>query len=280
MFSQACVGSQGLASAPASGDGKKKRQEDKQVCLPVTVRAIESALQNQTEGGTEVKFYGREQGMLILVAAVEAVVTQGVSVEMFLNDATGRIKARHYTNDISQQAVDQLTPGCYVHVFGNIRTTPEVHFAITGLRIVTSADDVSFHMIEVAHAAMKSEKPESGRGLDRSVVTPVKAAPTSLDTDKFTKTEISPPKEPSPAVVSTAAPVPPAKNRLQGEALRSAVLEFLRKECEGKPAGVRLRDAVSFADPTPAEDVKATLAKLVDAGDVYNTIDDQHFAVI
>jgi len=84
-------------------------------------------------------------------------------LEASLNDASGRIKARHYITDDTRKWADLVTPGSYVSVIGNVRTSPEVHFAIQMLKPVNSADDVSFHAIEVAHAALKLLKGKGSR---------------------------------------------------------------------------------------------------------------------
>merc|ERR1719401_1126118 len=76
-------------------------------------------------------------------------------MEFTVNDATGRIKTRYYITDKQPQALAELMSGQYVSMFGNVRTAPTVHFVATGMRIVTSADEVSYHMIECAHAALK-----------------------------------------------------------------------------------------------------------------------------
>merc|ERR1719382_1368332 len=99
-----------------------------------------------------------EHGMLVLVGAVEAVVKQSASFEFSLNDATGRIKARHFLTDLPTKEIGKIEPGQYISIYGNVRTAPVVHFAAMGVRLVRSADEVSYHMIESAHAALKLQK--------------------------------------------------------------------------------------------------------------------------
>merc|ERR1719373_859798 len=115
---------------------------------------MEVAVAKRLDAGEEISFYGCEPGALILVAVVESVVRQSTGLEMTLNDATGRIKARYFVTDAQPGELEQITPGTYVSVFGGVRSAPTTHLAINGLRRVESADEVSYHMIEVAHAML------------------------------------------------------------------------------------------------------------------------------
>merc|ERR1719336_2755791 len=105
--------------------------------------------------------HGVEAGMLLMIGVVEAWSRQAMSVEFQLNDGTGRLKARHYLTDGQPRDSEELSAGQYVSVFGNVRTAPELHFAVAGIRAVQSADEIAYHMIEVAHAAIKLQKSPS-----------------------------------------------------------------------------------------------------------------------
>jgi len=253
-----------LAAPATQAAAKKPRQEERQTCLPVTVRAIDHAVQQQAEGGGELLFHGSEPGMLLLVGAAEAMTKQAASIEFSLNDGTSRIKARHYVSDRQSGHLDALEPGRYVSVFGSVRTAPEVHFAVAGMSLVQSADEVSYHVIEAAYAALKLQ-----RG---PVAEPTTPAPKGL-----ALAEASPQKAELTAVAAEA-PAPAARREpLSGSALRKAVLRIIREEGEGKAEGVSLAAVCKNVDPSPADEVSAALQKLVDAGEIYTTIDDEHF---
>lgn len=267
MFSSSSFSSPVLESATPAPEvaAKKPRQEERQTCLPVTVRAIQHAVEQRADTGGELRFHGSEAGVLLLVGLVEAMTRQAASVELSLCDGSGRIKARHYTSDQSGDLA-ALAPGCYVSVFGSVRTAPETHFAVAGMSLVQSADEVSYHMIETAYAALKLQKgrPE-----------PVTPAPK-----KSVLEEAAPsPQKPSKATVEAPAAAVP-KEGLTGSGLRKAVLGFIQKEGEGKAEGVSLAAVCKHVDPVPAADVSAALEKLVDAGEIFTTIDDEHFLCV
>mmetsp|Transcript_16060 Transcript_16060/g.50479 ORF Transcript_16060/g.50479 Transcript_16060/m.50479 type:complete len:295 (+) Transcript_16060:69-953(+) len=273
----------GEAGSAPQAAARKARQEDKQTCLPVTIRAVERALEQRADTGAEaLSFHGTEPGMLILVGAVEAMARHAASIEFSLNDATGRIKARYYVSDRQPKDLEELAPGRHVSVFGGIRTAPEVHLAVTGMRLVQSADEVSFHLIEAAHAALRLRKghpepetPSKQPATARTAATMAGSAPMDL----------SPQKSERPQAELTAPVAPasePAKPRaaLSGEGLRKAVFAFLQREGDGRPEGVSLAAICNHADPAPADEVSAALELLVNDGEVYTTIDDGHFQCV
>mmetsp|Transcript_21492 Transcript_21492/g.49156 ORF Transcript_21492/g.49156 Transcript_21492/m.49156 type:complete len:283 (+) Transcript_21492:78-926(+) len=261
---------------------KKARSEDKQTCLPTTIRAIETAISESTEGGS-IRFYGTEQSMLILVGVVENLVKQAASMEFSLNDATGRIKARFYMSDRQAAALDRLAVGSHVSVFGNVRTAPVTHLAVTGMRLVESADEISFHMIEAALAAVKLQKAQGG--VMMPLKKPALAAEAVTTEPSRSAVEFSTPKKapaarmPMPELEPAPQPKP-AQARLEGKALRSAVIAFLQKEGESRPEGVSLSDVCEQFKPASADDVGKTLEQLVGDGDVFTTIDDDHFQCV
>jgi hypothetical protein len=273
-----------MYGAPTMGgdaDKKQRKQEEKQACLPVTIRAIEQAVQTKVESGGELLFFGKEPGMLVLVACVEMVKKSGAVMEVSLNDGSGRIKARHYINENSKKYVESVEAGRYINVIGNVRSAPEVHFAIQMLKPVNSADDVSFHWIEVAHTALKLTKGTSST----EPLTPSRPV-TSKTQEKPGGWEISPPKEisthqkadePMPQVSTTAPTIPAVSAPLKGPALKEAVMHFLKAEQEGKPAGVGMKAFYTKFDSVGHDVIKSLLNDMLECGDVFNTIDDTHF---
>merc|ERR1719221_2319335 len=189
--------------------------------------------------------------MLILMGVVENLVRQTMSIEFSLNDATDRIKARFYMSDRQASALEKLGPGCHVCVFGNVRTAPEKHFAVTGMRLVESADEVSFHMIEAALAAVKLQ---SANGIQKPVLADeALAAPPMRSGVELTPQKQAPARVervPQLKAVAEAKPAP-APARLEGRALRNAVKAFLQREGESKPEGTALSDLCEHFRPTP-----------------------------
>jgi len=243
---------------------KKLRQEEKHTILPVSIRILETAIANasQSESGNAL-IHGTEPGMLLLVGAVEAWSRQAMSIEFRINDATGRMKARYYITDKQSNEVEEIAVGQYVSVFGSVRTAPELHFAVAGMRPVRSADEISYHMIEVAHSSFKLQH----GGVEP--ITPEPKKPVSSLTDDSTV-----------VAQATTEPSTPAKVAPEGTALRSAVVGFLKSEGDGKPEGVEFGAVCSHFQLVKPGDITIALEHLVNAGDVFTTIDDEHYSCV
>lgn len=233
--------------------------------------------------------------MLILVAAVEAVhARQDTLLEFSVNDGTGRLKARHFVTDAQQGShLEQVVPGAYVSMFGIFRSAPAPHFSVTGMRLVRSADEVSFHMIEVAHTALRiqtkglasSASREAGYLAAKEPATP---APKAERRQEETQQLATPPRvqamDTSGPEEPPKMPEPQAQPAMEGAALREAVLRVLGEEqtelgMSAQQVLERVQKGgakVAGAEPT----IKKLLVQLVDEGDVFNTTDDDHFAAL
>merc|ERR1719436_2225464 len=283
MFSSGAMFAESQTQMAASPEpaAKRPRQEEKQTCLPVTIRAMEVAVDKRAETGDEIKFFGSEPSSLIIVAAVESVVRQSTGLELTLNDATGRIKARYFVTDPQPGHLESIVPGRYISAFGGVRSAPAMHFAINGLRLVESADEVSYHMIEAAYAALR---------LQHGPKEPMTPAPKRAAVEAAP--ELTPQKDmasvpaASPAAVAHVAapmasaavePVKPA-GPLSGAELRAAVLEVVR--ADESPEGVALGALFEKFTPTPQAQVREIVDGLVSDGEIFGTIDDEHFSAV
>merc|ERR1712070_711205 len=138
--------------------------------------------------------------------------------------------------------------------------------------------------IEAAHAAVKLQrttKDPATPAAKRPVASPMTAG--SQGPSWSPDVAMSPAKEVKETV--NVAPVPmsftAAKVKLAGDELKNAIIEFLRKEGPASgESGVGLTQVGAGLEATPLDDIKGCLANLLDEGDVYTTIDDDHFLTV
>jgi len=274
MFGAPSFGaSQGFTMGQTQTQEAKKRPDEKSTCLPVTIRVIENSIADAASTGGELKVFGQEPSMLILVAAVEEANKQSTSMELMLNDGTGRLKARYFVSDsLATKAMEEIVVGKYVHVFGNVRTAPMNHFAILGFRPVQSADEVSHHTIEVAHTYLKFQK-ES-----KDPVTPVKISqptPATMEAPAAATENLSPPK----VTEAPQAPQAPQEVAPTITDLRAAIFAYLEKESPSRgETGLPLAEIFKHFSSKTEDQVRSQLNELVEDGEVFTTIDDDHFA--
>lgn len=268
--------SQGVPMSDAGGaDAKKPRQEEKMAVLPVFCSVIAKAVAKSGGEDSEIRFFGTEPGMLLLVGQVESISQNASSLEFTLNDSTGRLKARYY----KQGSEETIEVGKYVTIAGQIRTAPELHISVTAMRPVQTADEISYHMIEAAHAALKLQ---GGRVIEPlTPATPMpKRQPTELSS------QVSPPKDAAYAAVAAplaSVPTPasaPAKRGLEGPELQKAIASFVQKRGEGSEEGVAIATICGQFLPASDKNVRSAIEELVDNGELFTTIDDDHFQAI
>jgi len=245
--------------------------EEKQPTLPVTIRSIEVAVA-QHSGDGEVLFHGAQPGMLLLVGMVESVSHQAASLEISLNDSTGRIRVRQYGGAEPGDPLAKVVAGNYIMVAGQLRTSPTAHITALNGRIVTSADEISYHMIEAAHAALTLQ-----RGPTDAIMfekTPQMASPAKVAAPAAAAAAAAAPLAAAAVPVAEAAPGSKAVD------VRGAIVAYLQQQAEGKPEGVPLDAVCGQLKTTVASEVRSVLQQLVDDGEAYTTIDDDHFALI
>merc|ERR1711865_508983 len=281
LFSEMFGASQGFGygdvAAPTQQAPKAAKQEDKQTCISVTVRILQDAVARHADS-QEVLIHGVEASIVHIVGVVENLIEQTTMTEFQINDASGRMKVRYYTpSGGSSQGVTGLANGRYISVVGNLRTSPAAHVSAMNMQAVTSADEVSYHMIEVAHAALKLRNPTAAAALRPSMAvsdttTPVKQGLGFGGAGNV----VSPMKSdaPSPLAPAMAMSTPPKAD------VRSAVLDLLRQMQESAgDEGLGVSTIVSRTQAS-VEKVKGVLSQLVDDGEVFTTIDDDHFAML
>lgn len=276
----------GGSSASASAQPRNAaKQEEKLTCLPVTVRMVEMA--KRSDDGA-IQIHGSEPGMLVLVGMVENIrASTTTGLDFSFNDSTGRIQARYYLQDESGLA--GIEAGVYVTMAAQLRTSPTVHLSVTAMKPVRSADEVSYHMIEAVLAALRLQAPRSTGAsmLQRSSTPQPKRVSAEMDR--------SPPKGlsamPMGYSVTTASALPAqafvtapvaikGSQPLQGDALKNGIIEFLKKEGEGLEEGISSSAVCARMAPAKPTDVIYELQVLVSEGEVFNTIDDNHFSSI
>jgi len=261
---------------------KRAKTEEKQTCTPVTVRILEDAVARHAES-QEVLVHGTEIAFVHLVGVVESLVEQSTMIEFQLNDASGRMKVRYYSS--GEKPVKGLATGKYVSIVGNLRTAPTAHISAMNIRMVEAADEVSYHMIEVAHACLRLRNPSKvapapAAAVVSDPITPAKhsggfgmgLSSINLGTDST----FSPPKQDAPVLQPMSVQTPPKTD------LRGAVVDILNQVKDiGSDEGISSSSLLArLPSVFSADKVNEVLVQLVHDGDVFNTIDEKHFAIL
>merc|ERR1719343_594028 len=149
---------------------------------------------------------------------------------------------------------------------------------MSGVRVVESPDEVSYHMIDAAHAALRLQT-QTTPTEKADLVTPAakRSSTNEAQVPSPEKMAVDTPEVSAAAVAPAVAPV--VTKALTGADLRAAVLRTLR-DTGDDIEGLTVDALASKVTPASAADVRKVLDELVGDGEVYTTIDDDHFAAV
>lgn len=297
--SQAFTSSIGFASQLSQGSPAKKAKTEERVCLPVTARMLHDAVASTESTGAYLSG-GREGNMLIVVGMVEGLTAGTASLEFTLAmgpamdaarpqlaaagvleqvepllmqsaDSGNKIKVRKYITDASKAGV---TPenGQFVVVTGEMRPSPELHVSAQFMQLVQDTKRVSFHMLEAAHGILRFTRGAPAKDL-RPVATPQAAFSSppkqAAALEPLAQIQSSPNSSSKPAADQAAT---------SNVGLRDSVLAALRASAAaGGVEGLTVGDLLQKIPGATQADTKKLLEALKDEGDVYNTMDDDHY---
>lgn len=244
---------------------RPRRQEDKANCVPVTVRMIQGALSDGSGSGDGgLRIHGAEVATVLVVGVVEGLSRGNMSLEFVLNDGSGRIKVRYYYQDKNADGIEE---GRYVSLAGQAHTSPAQHVGAMCVRPVDSADQVAYHLIEVAHASLKlragTGQGAAMMGSAAALTTPVKPNVTAQD-------------EPRPTPEKPSAPA----TQLVGKDLEEALSALLNEPSFCDPAGggkTAMDLAAALKPPSDAQVVQDALKKMEQDGLLFIGESDSHY---
>jgi len=235
--------------------------------------------------------------MLIVVGMVEGLTTSTASVEFTLAmgpamdivrpqlaaagvleqiepllmhsaDSNNKIKVRKYITDASKAGAMPANDQ-FVVITGLMRPTPELHLSAQFMHSVQDTKRIGFHMLEAAHSFLRITRGAVSKDL-RPVASPQAA---------FS----SPPKQTAALeslAQTQASPAKPTNDEAGASmlGLRESVLAALRaSNAAGSVEGLTVGDLLQKIPGATKADTQKLLSSLKDEGEVYNTMDDDHY---
>lgn len=148
-------------------DGGKRGRTEKQSLLPVTVKQLLAA--NQDQPDDSFKIDGQEIAQVQIIGCIIEAQAASTNLKYIIEDGTGRVEVTMWTNqDDSQFEVDrraQWKEGAYVKVIGSLRSFNEKR-TVTAFDIKTIADhnEVTHHFLESIWVHLKNTKSPAAAG--------------------------------------------------------------------------------------------------------------------
>eukprot|EP00571_Detonula_confervacea_P012750 CAMPEP_0172299862 /NCGR_PEP_ID=MMETSP1058-20130122/2054_1 /TAXON_ID=83371 /ORGANISM="Detonula confervacea, Strain CCMP 353" /LENGTH=172 /DNA_ID=CAMNT_0013009433 /DNA_START=16 /DNA_END=531 /DNA_ORIENTATION=+ len=151
-------------STPSS-DVKPKRNYDEQTLIPVTIKMINDALGDPSGGGDLSLKDGRPLHMVKIVAAVRSHEERSTNVFIDVEDGTGFTQVKVWVNEGDEcSAITQLrgqagTDHTYIRIIGQVREFDGTRQIVANdVRPVSSGNELTYHLLEVANSYEKSLK--------------------------------------------------------------------------------------------------------------------------
>ncbi|KAG4931168.1 hypothetical protein AAZX31_17G190200 [Glycine max] len=240
------------------------KSRETQGLVPVTVKQISEASQSGDEKSNFV-INGVDLNNVTLLGMVFEKVERNTDVNFVLDDGTGRIKCRRWVNEaFDTKEMEAVMNGMYVRVYGHLKSFQGVKQLVTfSARPVTNFDEIPFHFIDCIHNHLRSKikmegitssNPSSGSSLN----TPGKSAPNGS-------------QAPSSNPVS-------AQHSVDGlKGIDKLIMDYLEQHSDMSDGrGIHV-DELSRELKLPMEKIKLSLKALADDGEIYSTIDDDHY---
>ncbi|KAF8559772.1 replication protein A, subunit RPA32 [Imleria badia] len=246
-------------STGGSPGGFARKSETAHSLRPMTIHQLIQASQAHTDADWVLD--DQEIGQVTIVAYIVSVQAQATNSQYMLDDGSGRIEARHWTDSSMEDESEKngIVEGAYVRVLGSLKTFGNKKYINTNLiRRIASPAEIYFHLLEAMTVTMIWERgppPRPGqeatpRQNGAGPSTAYSAQPTAASSDQFSHLP----------------------------QLHRAIISFIQSQpssAEGIHVG-----AIARAVGGNAVTISDALDKLTDDGIVYSTADESHFALI
>jgi hypothetical protein len=247
-------------------------------------------LAEAVEKNTMLIMVGMVEGMTNSTASLEFTLAMGPAMEtarpqlaaagvleqiepllMQSADSSNKIKVRKYITDASKAGAVPEN-GQFVVVTGLMRPSPELHLSAQFMHLVQDSKRISFHMLEAAHSVLRFTRGTPAKDLrpvaspQAAFSSPPKQAATS---EPMAQIQSSPNSSSKPATNQASTSV---------VGLRDSVLDALRASAAaGNVEGLTVGGLVQKIPGATEAETQKLLTVLKDEGEVYNTMDDDHY---
>ncbi|QRW00215.1 replication factor A2 [Ceratobasidium sp. AG-Ba] len=224
----------------------------------ITIRQIYTA--EQTHSDAEFVIDGVETTQVTLVAQVVAASKQATNITYKLNDGTAEIKAKHWLDSAEESPLGEgETEHVYIRVIGTLKTfSGERQINAVHTRLITDPMEIYYHLIEAElvhrHYTRGGAKISSAGAANTGGT----SAPSAYQAS-------------GKGSQNKWASFPPLQRRIL------EVLENLQPQSEQGVHVTAIAQNLNF--PASIDEIGATMEALAEDGQIYATVDDEHFAI-
>ncbi|KAK4801218.1 hypothetical protein SAY86_021705 [Trapa natans] len=263
QYESAVLLTQSIPSADSSSISSAAKSRGNEGLVPVTVKQLSEAYQPGDEKSS-FQIDGTDVTNVTLVGMVAQMVVRATDVSFSLDDGTGRVVCKRWTNDsFDSMEMDAIQDGIYVRVIGHLRNSHGgkqlVAFAV---RPVLNFNEITFHSIDCIHHHFRKSRLKSEAPIQTK---PVELSAASVSSQFTSNAHLTAPPNDFSVQPSTVG-------------LKSCdqkVLEFLQRNFSIEK-GVH-RDEISGQLKIPVDKIMEAIRALEEEGLIYSTIDEYHY---
>ncbi|CAM0945140.1 unnamed protein product [Alopecurus aequalis] len=224
-----------------------------QTLLPLTVKQILDA--SQTNDGSSFAVNGTEVSTVRLIGRMWNKNERVTNVQFILDDGTGRIEVNRWENEASEtEEMKLVNDGDYVIVNGGLKGFQgKRHVTAYSVRLVTNYNDITHHFLYCIYVHLDLAKPK-----------PQVNASTSTWNQ-------------APSLNNQAPTLSASAGNTTGNQLNDLVMSVFHDPVLGNlEHGVSIDQVASRLNLSDGV-ARSTVQHLADIGNLYPTIDDNHF---
>jgi replication factor A2 len=266
--------------------GSQKKSSSQHTLRPVTVKQLRDCCSSADQDPDTFMVSGQQLHNIVVVGKVVSIAEQSTSVQLVIDDGTGKAEVKFWLDSAESAAGDQglddphgassrseWKKGTYVQIFGHLRVFQGTkHIVAFTIRPIHDKNELTFHLLDCVythlHTVSKTQGSVQVTGQKR-----IMGPGAGLD-DK-------------PAFQQQQQQANPMANLYDANAISNMGMSPVQRGCYDAfhaPEVVHMDNGLSFNDlrqklgnQFTEPQLRQAIKDLADDGHVYTTIDDNHF---
>jgi len=259
---------------PSQATPQKSANMDNSL-VPVTVTQLEI----HAPSGEAI--HGKQLKTVCLVGQIRNCEKEQTKCEFYLDDSTGLIKCIWYTQDGSVDTVQQNT---YVKVYGKPQKIDGQYILnVYHVRQITSYNEITYHMLETCYAhklrlGANNANVGPGGALNFNNQQPQMQMQPNQAANRIDFNQ----EEKAVGAIGNIGNGMPEENDEEQVSEKDRVpfrKEIIQILAQGEPdVGMAVDDCIKQIGVQHAQTIRSSISQLAEHGDIYSTMDDEHYA--
>jgi len=263
-------------STPGSEGAKKRKGYDEQNILPVTIKMIQD-----TQMPSGILRDGREPHQVKIVGAIREQNNGSTNITYSIEDGTGLMDMKEWVDAENDNSAilefrDRVAKeGRYVRIIGKITDYEGKKEVVAhSVRPLSSANELTHHMLEVVYSAEKYKKGQQIVGAPNPYESSYVNTSTGFSVDSGVNMQNRTPVK----QIGSMGIMNGSSRKGAGENLQDLVLQYIRSDASMDGAGTNILPFIAQHSAKYSESqIRNAVSEISSEGLIYSTIDDNHY---